>query len=360
MDAVNYKCPACSAPLTFRPDTQLFTCDYCESVYTLQALEEMGAGINAEQQENINMDWNGPEDDEWRGSEADDLLIYNCPSCGAELFADKTTGASSCIYCGNTTIMPQQFAGVLRPQYIIPFQVTKEQAKQAFLNNCKGKKLLPKSFTSQGTLEKITGLYVPFWLYDCEIDADMEYKGTKTSFWSDANYNYTKTDYYGIKRQGSMDFDLVPVDGSKMMEDSYMDAIEPYDYSGLVEFNMAYLSGFIGDKYDVTMEESQPRANTRIQTSVIDAFRQTVSGYESVTPSSTNINLNQGGAHYALLPVWLLNSKYNGKTYTFAMNGQTGKFIGELPYSKGRAWGWFLGLSAAFCALGLIIAKLFV
>ncbi len=358
MDAVNYKCPACGAPLTFRADTQLFGCDYCESVYTLEALQELNAGLPAEEQETINMDWDEPSDPEFIDTEAEGLLVYNCPSCGAQLFAEITTGATSCVYCGNTTIIPQQFSGALRPEYVIPFQVTKEQAKEAFKNNCKGKKLLPKSFLSEHTLESITGVYVPFWLYDCDIDADMQYKGTKITTWSDMRYNYTKTDTYSIIRQGSMGFTKVPVDGSKKMEDAYMDAIEPYDYSGLVPFNMAYLSGYIGDKYDVDLDESKPRANSRIQSSVVSAFGQTVTGFSSVTPTSTNIKLNHGGAHYSLLPVWMLNSNYQGKTYTFAMNGQTGKFIGELPYSKGKFWGWFLGLSAVFAAVSFGIAML--
>lgn len=357
MDAVNYKCPACSAPLTFRADTQLFTCDYCESVYTLEALESMNAGVNADPVEDVNIEWND-EKGEWETEETNGLLVYNCPSCGAQLFADKTTGASSCVYCGNTTIIPQQFSGALRPEYIIPFQITKEQAKEAFKKNCKGKKLLPKNFASNSKLESITGMYVPFWLFDCNIDARMQYKATKTSSWSDLRYNYTKTDTYTVYREGSMGFDKVPVDGSQKMEDSYMDAIEPFDYSGLVPFNMAYLSGYIGDKYDVDIEASKPRANTRIKTSVVNAFNSSVTGYSSVTPIFTNLNLEHGTTHYALLPVWMLNSNYQGKNYAFAMNGQTGKFIGELPYSKGRFWGWFLGLSGILAAVSFGLSLL--
>ena len=83
--------------------------------------------------------------------------------------------------------------------------------------------------------------------------------------WSDSNYNYTKTDHYRLFRSGSVGFANIPVDGSKKADDAYMEAVEPFCYDDAVEFNGAYLSGYMADKYDVSAEESIERANERVK-----------------------------------------------------------------------------------------------
>jgi hypothetical protein len=127
-----------------------------------------------------------------------------------------------------------------------------------------------------------------------------------------------------------------------------MESIEPYDFADAVSFQTAYLAGYLADKYDVTAEQSVDRANARVKNSTEQAFKSTVEGYTSVTPENSSIQLHGGKATYALYPVWLLNTTWNGNKYTFAMNGQTGKFVGDLPVDKAAATRWTLGLSAAF------------
>ena len=145
----------------------------------------------------------------------------------------------------------------------------------------------------------------------------------------------------------------MPVDGSTKMDDALMESIEPYDFTGAVDFQTAYLAGFLADKYDVDSEQSIERANERIKKSTENAFASTVQSYSTVIPESTSIRLQNGKAKYALYPVWLLNTTWNGKRYTFAMNGQTGKFVGDLPLDKGAYKKWLFGLT------GLIGAAVF-
>jgi len=147
-------------------------------------------------------------------------------------------------------------------------------------------------------------------------------------------------------------FRRIPVDGSTKMPDDYMDSIEPFDYSALTAFSTAYLPGFLADKYDVSAEESSERADLRAENSAIDCLRGTVEGYESVSQRQKNIQLRRGAVKYALLPVWLLTTKWNGENYLFAMNGQTGRLVGDLPISKGKLAAWFAGLFAVFALLG--------
>ena len=173
---------------------------------------------------------------------------------------------------------------------------------------------------------------------------------------SDSKYNYTKTDYFLINRAGSVDFEKVPVDGSTKMDDTYMEAIEPFDYSQMIDFDTAYLSGYLADKYDVDAEQNKPHANERIKNSVESLMKDTVQGYATVTVKNSNIYLNNGEVSYALLPVWVLNTKYKDKVYMFAMNGQTGRFVGELPISWKKFWAYFGIFTGIFSVIGCIIA----
>ena len=168
--------------------------------------------------------------------------------------------------------------------------------------------------------------------------------------WSDSNFIYTETSFYSITRSGSIGFERVPVDGSSKMDDALMESIEPFDFSDAVDFQTAYLSGFFADKYDVDSEQSISRANERIKKSTEDAFASTVNGYSTVTTVASGIHLENGVAKYALYPVWLLNTSWKGEKYTFAMNGQTGKFVGDLPMDKGAFNKWLFGIAGAVSA----------
>jgi DNA-directed RNA polymerase subunit RPC12/RpoP len=293
------------------------------------------------------MTWDTAAGSQWSDGEADALRVYCCNSCGGEIVADETTAATHCPFCDNPVVMKGQFAGALKPDIVIPFKHDKNAAIAALKNHYKGKRLLPKVFKDQNHIEEVKGMYVPVWLFDTDADAHVRYKATMVRTWSDSRYDYTETSHYSVIRAGSIGFENVPVDGSSKMDDALMESIEPFDISGAVNFQTAYLSGYLADKYDVDSEASVERANQRIRRSTEDAFASTVEGYTSVLPESSSISLNNGRARYALYPVWILNTKWNEQKFTFAMNGQTGKIVGDLPMDKGAYWKWLLGVAGA-------------
>ena len=243
-----------------------------------------------------------------------------------------------------------QFSGALRPDFVIPFKLDKNAAKAGLQKHLTGKRLLPKIFKDQNHIDEIKGVYVPFWLFDTDADARVRYRTTKLRCWSDSEYNYTETSHFLVHRGGSVGFEHVPVDGSSRMADDLMESIEPYDFSDAVGFQTAYLAGYFADKYDVGADESIERANERVKKSAEEAFASTVEGYDTVTAESSSVQLHGGKAKYALYPVWILNTTWKGQKYTFAMNGQTGKFVGDLPVDKAAARRWKLILTAAFSA----------
>ena len=351
-----YKCPCCDGAIEFDSQLQKMKCPFCDSEFEMETLKQYDAELNAQPQENMN--WDTAAGTEWQPGEEEGLRVYTCNTCGGEIVADETTGASECPFCGNPVVMTGQFAGDLKPDLVIPFKVDKKGAIAALKNHYKGKILLPKVFKDQNHIKEVKGLYVPVWLFDTDADAHVRYKASRVRSWSDSNYDYTETSYFSVTRAGGIGFDNVPVDGSTKMDDTMMESIEPFRVEDGVDFQTAYLSGYLADKYDVNAEQSIARANERIKNSTEQAFADTVQGYTSVVPVHTSIQLQNGRARYALYPVWILNTQWNGQKFTFGINGQTGKIAGDLPMDKGLLRKWQLGVGAAVTAAAFAISYL--
>lgn len=343
---MEYKCPCCGGGIEFDSNAQKMKCPYCDTEFETETLKAYDEELKAECPDDMSWDTSGGE--QW--AERDGMAVYICQSCGGEVVCDETTAASACPFCDNPIVMKEQLAGDLRPDLVIPFKLDKEAAKSAMREHFKGKRLLPKAFKDENHLEEIKGVYVPFWLFDADADAAIRYKATRVHSWSDSRYIYTRTDFFAVNRAGSLGFSHVPVDGSSKMADDLMESIEPYDLSQAVDFQTAFLSGYLADRYDVNADASIDRANQRIKASTEQTFRNTVQGFATVTPESTSVRLKNGKAKYALLPVWLLNTTWNGEKFTFAMNGQTGKFVGNLPVDKGAYLRWLFGVAAGVAA----------
>lgn len=351
-----YRCPCCGGSIEFNSTVGKMKCPYCDSEFEMDSLKDIDQALDSEEPES--MKWADYEGQSWGGEDMEGMASYHCKSCGAEIITAETTGASSCPYCGNPIVMMQAFAGTLKPEFIIPFKLDKEAAKVALTKHFQGKKLLPSAFSSQNHIDEVNGVYVPFWLFNSGASANIRYKATKVERWSDNDYNYKETKYYTVVRDGSLFFENIPVDGSKKMDDDLMDSLEPFDFKEEKEFMTAYLSGYLADKYDVSAEESVERANLRIKNSTIAKFRSTVKDYDTVETENANIQLHDGSYKYGLLPMWILNTSWNGQKFVFGMNGQTGKFVGNLPMDKGKFWKYFFIYFIISFAVTFLIAFL--
>ena len=367
----NYQCPACTGPLHFVGESGRLECDYCGATYDVAEIEalyaekeEKAAAAQQAAEEKAAKKKEAAADGDWDtsgfsddwGEEADGMKAYSCPSCGAELLCDASTAATSCPYCGNPTVVPGQFSGELRPDYIIPFKLSKEDAVKALKAHYKGKIFLPKSFTNENHVQEIRGVYVPFWMFDGKADGNAHYEATRSHSYVSGDYEITETEHYEVYRAGSVSFEMVPVDASSKMPDDHMDSIEPYDYEDMNAFSTAYLPGFLADKFDVTAEDSRQRADSRCAGTLRSALEKTVSGYETCSARESNTTIKRGKVHYALMPVWMLNTKWHGKDFLFAMNGQTGKLVGDLPVDKGRYWAMFFAIAVPLSAIGSFLA----
>ncbi len=351
-NTVSFKCPTCAEPLKYDPENNVLMCEHCGNTFDIGDIKD-----TISQTGDTGFQW-GDYKQSMSDEEIPNTVSYVCKSCGAEIIADGTTAATKCPYCDNVVVVSDKIEGILKPNGIIPFRIDKNGLKDAIANYCKGKKLLPKNFLSEHKIREVQGVYVPFWLYDCHADGNMSFEGKRVREWSDSEYEYTEISYYLINCDGDMSFAKIPVDGSIKMDDALMDSIEPFDYSGIVDFKPEYLSGFLADRFDVDADASLPRATDRVKNSVAELFRSTVVDFASVIPISSNIELDQTNVNYVLLPVYLIRSKYQGQDYTFAVNGQTGKVTGNLPYSKGKYYAYLAGIASAIFAVGGTILSL--
>ena len=378
----NYQCPACTGPLHYSAKSGKLECDYCGSSFDVAEIEALyarkeaeaaaakqAADAKAEAKQAAKAEaaeaaaasggWDTSDLSRDWGAEADGLRVYSCPSCGAELICDQSTAATACPYCGNPAIVPGQFSGALRPDYILPFRLSKDDAVQALRAHYKGKPFLPRSFTSANHIEQIQGVYVPFWLFDGGAEGAASYRASNTNVYETGDYEITETRHYHVVRAGSLAFEKIPVDASSKMPDDHMDSIEPFDYTQMQPFSTAYLPGYLADKYDVTVDDSRARADRRSRETLENALRETVTGYGTCVTDRTDIRLHRGKVHYALLPVWMLSTKWNGESFLFAMNGQTGKLVGDLPTDRGRYWGTF-GAIAGVVTVALTVILQFM
>lgn len=353
---LEYKCPACGGVLNFNSDVQKLKCPYCDSELDAEAVKQLDEALNLPNEDQMN--WGEGPVSHWEHAESDQLIRYVCNSCGGEITAEKTTSATLCPFCDNAVVMSNNLVGQLRPDLVIPFQLNKDAAIAAMHKHFSGKRLLPKQFKEQSHICQVKGIYVPFWLFDAAAEGTAHFHATRIRTWNDSRYHYTETSHFRIVRAGKLQFQNVPVDGSSKIADSMMESLEPFDLSKAVDFKTAYLAGFLANKYDISAADSQPRANQRIRASLEHALENTVRGYATVSLSQSSVQLQEPNIRYALLPVWLLTAHYKDNTYQFAMNGQTGKLVGDLPLDRAAYWKWWAGIAVSVAAAAYAVAWL--
>ena len=344
---LSYKCPNCTMPLRFDNEMKRFVCEYCDGSFLLEEIKDAADG-----QEGYN--WN-----EYREEVHEEQLTgtksYVCEFCGAEIVTDAITSATKCPYCGNVLLVSESLTGMLRPNKIIPFKVDRDQLITLFNRFVKNKHFVPKEFKNNPVLKEIQGIYEPFWLYDSGVDGQVYYTATKVRHWSDASYNYTETKYYEVNVGGEIRYANIPADGSKRLDDNTMDSLEPFDYSEMIDFEPGYLSGHLAERFDVDADANLERTKLRMWNSTESQFRGSVTGYSSVSHKGSALRQFEREERYALFPIYVFAITYQDKKYEYAVNGQTGKIVGELPFSKSmyRKWKW-IRIALATAAVYLI------
>ncbi len=355
MSTVQYKCPNCGGELTFKPGEQKFGCDYCFSFFTEEEIAKLYEETNKKAEANADTEAQTLESENDYSDFEEGTRLYACNSCGAQIIAEETSAATFCYYCHNPVVLAGRLKGKYRPNFVIPFAVTREKAEENFKKWCRKRWFLPSDFKSKQQLEKMSGVYVPFWLTSCNANAQYNCIGEKIRRYTKGDYRYTETTEFAVNRSGYFPFGRVPADGAQKIDDELMHAIEPYDYNQIRNFSMQYLSGFLAEKYDVPWEQVLEPTKMRIQSGCKDKLRSTVIGYDGIKAEQIHVSYSNMDKEYALLPVWFMNYHHKGKTYSFAVNAQTGKLAGTPPLSMPKLLGFCGGLLAGLTLLITLI-----
>ncbi len=330
MPTFTYKCPNCDGGLIFDPETQRFECEYCNSLFTREQLESQPGDQNVGEEDTPKNNDKGQEEEFSHTAE------YVCPSCGAEVVVDETTAATYCFYCHNPVVLSGRMSGKFRPERVIPFQITRKEVEEKFVSWCKKKKFMKKDFFSQSQQEKLTGVYLPFWLVNCRTIARLRAKGNRVRTWRSGDMQYTETEEYDLIREGEIQFSELPFAALNRKEMELTRGIAPYRFQEAEDFTMAYLSGFQAEKRNLESSDLKPQAQSQVGEYSRKLLQETISGYTGVSVREMRHSILADEWKYTLLPVWALTYRYKEKSYYFAMNRQTGKVCGEVPLSWGR------------------------
>lgn len=323
-----FKCKNCSGNVIYSPERHKMYCPYCDSV-----------------------------DSDEKKTEGQSLVT--CINCGGEIQVGEFTSASKCPYCDNYIIFDERVTGEYEPHLIIPFHFSRDMTKKLMRDKFKSCVFAPGDFLSEVKLDSMSGMYVPFWMYDYHVRGTYDGEGSKIRKWVSGEREYTETSVYHIVRDMEVDFDKMPVDASDAMPDATMDLMEPYDYKALEKFKEEYMSGFFAERYNKDALTSEPRAVEKAKKDAETILRQSIGGYTGLKSANDNqVTIARTDTNYALLPVWIYNYKYKGQDYRFHINGQTGKVIGKVPISTGKVWGYGATMFGAWFAILMLVRQL--
>lgn len=380
MAVISFKCPNCDGELKFNPSGQNYVCEYCGSKFTQLELDDMKRAETAEQEipddftvssveiEGIHVSANGGDDGSfvdqdhngiddrfesfqqfYEGKDKEEAKLYSCPSCGAEVVTDATTVATFCYYCHNPVVLGGRLEGNYLPRYIIPFQLDRKEAEKRFFDYVNKKLYVPKGFFSPENMEKFTGVYFPYWLYEVELKGSLDADAKNVRTWRSGDVEYTETKRYQVGRAGKITLKNRIENALKKANIDLIHGVLPFDIDKKQEFNMGFLSGFFAEKRDIETKDVETKIRNEMRSQAEAAFRNTMK-YSSVTIKNSDFKALRETWDYVMLPVWTLTYRgKDGEIYYFAMNGQDGKVFGKLPVDKKK-------LAIHSLLIGLVIA----
>lgn len=388
MSDVQLKCPSCGAPINFDVPSGKMKCSFCGASFTVEEVNQFngisqanaeldaahakqagttgatgGAGTATTPETQISTTpaegqpgWVEPPPTYLDEATGQQMAQFQCNSCGGEIIGSPDMVSARCPWCNNNFVATGQLTSTRVPDRMIPFAMTKEQALEAFKANMKGLKLIPREF-KQVSVDDIQGVYVPYWLYDATVAGEGNFSCENIRTWTDSEYEYTEHREYQVYRSANVAFLDVPVAGTTKVTAKITESVEPFDYTKSVAFSPAYLTGFMTNKYDVEAQDANPRALERMKDSTEEVLRNSISGYDTVSTINTSVQPAFGELEYVFLPMWLMNVDFQGKNYNYAMNGQTGKFVGTFPVSKRKYWGGLIGIAIP---IAIIFGAIFI
>lgn len=337
------RCPNCAGQVTFDVNKQSLVCDSCGSAFKV---DEFASDEVINEAEPIKVE---TSDDSHKLDNTYQSNIFTCNACGAEISVTSTEASTFCIYCGNSTVVFSRIANIQKPELIIPFKVTKEEAMAKVRERITKGFYIPKEIKNY-ELELIRGIYIPYYVTKVEYDGSYIISSEQKS----GKHNHT----YYHKRSAYASMPWITTDASKTLSDTSSQRLEPYDVTTGVEFDENYLLGFYSDVSDVIEKDAIYLAKHRGREVFEEAILKDVPGSNKKIVDARRTAEVFDKPVTAMLPAWFLTFRYNDQPYTIIVNGQTGKIVGGVPWNKPLFSSVATGLAIAFAILFAIIGAL--
>lgn len=331
-----YKCPNCNGALEYNPALDKMECAHCGNDYFVRELEEGAVEYHEyvpsqSEIEERRIDFT-KERTIYDEPEFMECKVYTCSTCGAELTVSDTEVSTYCAYCGQPTIVYNRVDKTQKPKYIIPFKISKEEAVEAIRKKLKKGFFIPRKI-KKFEPEKVTGIYLPYFLYDVYYQARTHIKTNKKNYW----------------KKGDCDFEQVCQDASKSVADELTYLMEPYNLTELKDFEAGYLSGFYAERFDLSARQLTNAVGRRCRRMYEEELARRLEVMpEHIKDAEPYFEIRK--AEYAFLPVWFMTFRYKDKPCTILVNGQTGKVAATLPFQNIKLLLVFILLSLLFAA----------
>ncbi len=371
MAVLTYKCPNCDGPLTWNGQKEKFVCEYCSSTFTESELAALApahakeqevdaataaavqesAGENGESAMEFNKD---PEETK----KPEKMKLYSCPSCGAQIVTDNTTAATTCYYCHNPIVLMDKFGDEYTPDFVIPFAIDKKKATEIFTGWVKQQKYVPANFYNQQQIELLSGVYFPYWVYNCKVHSNIKGTAKKVRTWDSGGMRNTETSVFDVSNSGDMDVNNLSRIALNKASKVLCESVMPFELDKMKPFQAGYLQGYIAETRDIEKEQLKPYIRREVEEFADSQIRSQISagGYSSVDLQAVDHRISGEKYQYALMPIWTVTYRDNsGKVYYFSVNGQTGKTCGELPVDKNKLIMLFLKVFIPMFVMLLII-----
>lgn len=353
-----WPCAQCGAQLRYAPGQTSLTCDHCghEQAITTQPPQSRARAL-----QELDLA-RGLRDDLPKG-EMVEVRTTSCPSCGALVEVEGATHATECPFCATPVVLDTGTHRLIKPQAVVPFALTEAQARAAMITWLGGLWFAPNTLLEYARKGRaMNGIYVPYWTFDADTASD--YTGQRGEhYWETEHYTVTvdgkpehrtrqvrHTRWHSASGHVTRDFDDVLVIASHALPNALADALEPWDRGALTPYTPEFLAGFQAEGYTVALADGHGTARSRMAQVIDSDVRRDIGGDEQRV-SSVDTSWSEETFKHILLPVWMAAYKYNGKSYRFLVNGQTGEVQGERPWSI-----WKIGIAVVVAAAAIAAA----
>lgn len=365
-DQNHFPCKNCAGPLVFVPGSTKLKCPYCgtENEIPLQAkLEDNSHLAENDYLAALERENKAQED----ATDAPPADAVRCTKCGAVTTINAERTSDTCPYCGSPLAMQNHFSFKLNVQAVLPFAIAAEKALTAYRDWIRSRWFAPSDFKNRATrAESMKGVYMPYWTYD---------SNTVTWYTGERGDAYYVTEMVQVQRNGKsvleprkvrkirwssvngvvyVAFDDILIPASKSLPQSLQDGLAPWQLQNLQPFRQEFLSGFVTESYQVGLKEGFDEAKTRMVPTIESAIKRDIGGDEQRIHSYKS-QYNDITFKHILLPVWLSSYAYDGRTFRFMLNAQTGEVSGERPWSIWKIMG---AIIAGIGAIALLVHML--